>query len=65
MSNIHSSSAHHGVDDEFDYGQPVRCQFCWRQAKVKFFSSPLRRGVTLTRVYNELHASSHDQGNRY
>lgn len=61
MSNIHGPGAHHGVDDEFDYGQPRRCASCWELAKKKFFGPDRhpRRGQTLDKVYFAIHAEEH------
>jgi hypothetical protein len=67
VSNIHSPSAAHGIDDEFNYGQPTRCQLCWSRAKTKFFTpgAAPRRGRTLARVYAELFEDAHGQGNSH
>lgn len=67
MSNIHSPSARHGIDDEFNTGQPTRCASCWGKAKKAFFdpARARRRGITLATVYNDIHAEAHDQGSRY
>ena len=64
MSNIHSPSASHGIDDEFNYGTSTRCRMCWTRAKDSFFgrSSAPRRGRTLARVYAELYEDAHGQG---
>lgn len=67
MSNIHSASARHGVDDEFDYGSPQRCQLCWRRARDRFFdpARPRRRGVTLVSLYTDLFVKAHSDGTRH
>lgn len=65
MSNIHSPSAAHGVDDEFNYGQPNRCLLCWSRAKDTFFAAPPRKGRTLRMVYAEHFDNAHNQGNSH
>lgn len=67
MSNIHADSARHGVDDEFNHGQPERCLLCWSRAKTAFFGPdrPARRGVTLRRVYTDIFTAAHNGGNRH
>lgn len=67
MSNIHSPSGWHGVDDEFNHGLPNRCPTCWGRAKKTFFDPerPRRRGVSLNGIYSDIHSEAHDQGNRH
>lgn len=67
MSNIHSPSGSHGVDDEFNYGQSSKCQTCWSKAKKMFFdpARARRRGITLNSVYNDIHEDAHGQGNSH
>lgn len=62
MSNIHGPGASHGVDDEFNYGQPSRCPVCWGKAKKVFFAPDRRprRGVTLDSVYRDVHEREHE-----
>lgn len=62
MSNIHHRNGWHGIDDEANYGKPNRCPVCWNQAKKEFFSTTRvpRRGVTLARVYADIHNEAHD-----
>lgn len=65
MSNVHAPSAHHGVDDEFNYGQPERCLLCWARAKRAFFDTPRRQGVTLDKTYRQTFLAAHSDGNRH
>jgi hypothetical protein len=66
MSNIHQPGGSHGVDDEFNYCQPQRCQTCWNKAKKMFFDPERarRRGITLQKVYGDIHAEAHQDGSR-
>lgn len=62
MSNIHHRNGWHGIDDEANYGRPNRCPACWSRAKKEFFAPDRvpRRGVTLSRVYADIHKEAHD-----
>jgi len=62
MSNIHHRNGWHGIDDEANYGQPNRCTVCWDTAKRTFFTPGRgpRRGVTLARIYTDIHQEAHD-----
>ena len=63
MSNIHGPGASHGVDDEFDNGRPNRCAVCWSKARRRFFDPvrPPRRGLTLDRLYTDIHQREHEE----
>lgn len=67
MSNIHAADAHLGLDDEVLYGKfafasnpQTRCRSCWPKAKTAFFAKPYhRRGETLEKTYQTIHARAH------
>lgn len=63
MSNINRPGGWHGVDDEFNYGQPKRCAVCWAKAKRRFFDPARqpRRGATLDSVYSDVHQREHEE----
>jgi len=63
VSNIHRPGGGHGLDDEFDSGQPSRCPTCWSKAKKMFFDPDRakRRGITLNTVYNDIHSQEHEE----
>lgn len=67
MSNLHSPSGFHGLDDEFDRRTPSRCQRCWKDARTKFFDPTRRprRGVTLNQVYLDTFLDNHSDGNSH
>jgi hypothetical protein len=60
--NTYAGRTGHGLDDEPQYVDGLlmnRCNKCYQEAKKVFFAGPPRRGRTLVKVYNEVHAEAH------
>lgn len=60
MSNIHTASASHGLDDEPNEDGSIHCPSCWSEARRQFFALRYhRRGETLSGLYNQIHDDAH------